>query len=462
MLTVEWLRREKVIEELAKAYDNRGKVHGLLGAMDVPIHDLPPWGTDPAGVWWAEVCNELERGIVEDGLGRLVQAAAGQYQSNPFFLKAASYAGKTVENRVDDKERVCQVSIKLDARLPDRDIFEHIAAIKALAHQRGFRVRIEYADVGSIDLRTAVDSRQQAEQLKDDISRSHPHVQVTITDVTHRDYWMDINAEGPDGRRFVIEGAHASTRVRDIAKGITGEYQDEFWPQGKAPIKATVDRVDASGGAQRLNPDQTLHEAGVRPHDTLRVHPEAQAGAVDPFLRYESLALVRNQIRDFARANREFRVQANSAEVATEYVFHFDAPSFAPGQIPGDAPVPIEHHEVLLMLGPDFPMEGPLAFWQHPIFHPNVAADSGVVCLGVLRESYRPGLHFGEVCQMLVDMAAYRNYVVHEGFNAEAAQWAVSPAGQAAIVARGGRSLIELYGTEVNRPIRFTVRRLDE
>ena len=124
-------------------------------------------------------------------------------------------------------------------------------------------------------------------------------------------------------------------------------------------------------------------------------------------------------------------------------------------------PIEIDRHEVLLILGPDFPMEGPLAFWQHPIFHPNVADDSGVVCLGVLRESYRPGLHFGEVCQMLIDMAAFRNYVVHEGFNPEAAQWATSPDGQRRIVERGGRSLLELYGEAVERPITFAIRRVD-
>ena len=73
------------------------------------------------------------------------------------------------------------------------------------------------------------------------------------------------------------------------------------------------------------------------------------------------------------------------------------------------------------------------------IFHPNVHRGTGKVCLGVLADRYRPGLDFGLLCQMLVDVASFRNYVVTEGYNVEACRWAASEAGQATIVAGGGR-----------------------
>lgn len=455
-LTVDWLTEHRVIDQLGEVYDSREKALGLLAAIDVSSGMVQPFGGPSPRDWWRQVCKELAHGLIDDGVDRLARAAASQYQGNEVFARAAREAGGAVECRTAS-EPVCNVSIRIDGSLPDDIALDEIKAFKALARRLGLRMRVDMADAGSIDLRVSFDSEEDAQRFLAELRASRPDTRAALTGLDHRDYWMNLNAEGPDGRRFALEGVRASTRVREIAKGISGQYHDEFWPRGKAPVKAVVDRVDDSGGAQRLNPTQTLHQAGVRPHDTLRVHPEAQAGAVDPLLRYESLVLVRNQIRDFARANPDFKVQANSTEVPNEYLFRFEAPSFAPG----DPPVPIDQHAVFLALGPDFPMEGPLAFWQHPIFHPNVADESGVVCLGVLRESYRPGLHFGEVCQMLVDMAAYRNYVVHEGFNPEAAQWASSPEGQRRIIERGGRSLEELYSEEADRPITFSVRRVD-
>ena len=49
------------------------------------------------------------------------------------------------------------------------------------------------------------------------------------------------------------------------------------------------------------------------------------------------------------------------------------------------------------------------------------------------------GIDFGEICQMLVDIASYQNYEVREGYNTEAMEWAVSPEGQALIDKVGSR-----------------------
>jgi ubiquitin-protein ligase len=178
----------------------------------------------------------------------------------------------------------------------------------------------------------------------------------------------------------------------------------------------------------------------VRPFDLLEVHPERRAGSVNPFLLTESLSMVKNQILAFARANPGFEVQANSVDVPTEYLVRFHAPGFAPGSPPRR----IEEHEVLLVLPPDFPVKAPEAYFQRPVFHPNVDRKTGLVCLGVLAESYRPGLHFGTLCQMLVDMASYRNYELREGYDMEAAAWAATAEGQAAIASIGGRPWGEL------------------
>lgn len=456
ILTVPWLDEQGVLTTLGDIYDHREKALGPLMAIGYESHLIPVLGELVPYDWWRSVCVRVLADRGPDAMIALLSHVADRNPGHAVFRNALTQL--QVKPSPISTERVSVVAITIRGETSDAQALSKIAQIQMLAQSLGLPMQFELSSRGSIQARFSFRTAEEAQRFVEEAASRYPDLSPELTDINHHDYWMDpLYAEGPDGSHYQLDHVPASSRVGDVAQSVTQMFQDTFWPRGKAPVKAVVDLAGAEGTGRRLNPDDTLHEAGVRPHNTLRVHPEAQAGAVDPFLRYESLALVRNQIRDFARANPGFRVQANSAEVATEYLFRFDAPSFAPGE----PPVPIDHHEVLLILGPDFPMEGPLAFWQHPIFHPNVAADSGVVCLGVLRESYRPGLHFGEVCQMLIDMAAFRNYVVHEGFNAEAAQWAVSPEGQAAIVARGGRSLLELYGTEVNRPIRFTVRRLD-
>jgi hypothetical protein len=89
-----------------------------------------------------------------------------------------------------------------------------------------------------------------------------------------------------------------------------------------------------------------------------------------------------------------------------------------------------------------------------------VHAASGLVCLGVLADSYKPGLHFGTVCQMLVDMARFQNYALDEGYNEEAARWAASDEGQRAILAIGGRPREEAWGEGVRPARRISLRRV--
>ena len=269
---------------------------------------------------------------------------------------------------------------------------------------------------------------------------------VTREPYTFRDYYADpIIAEGPDGRRFALEQIRASTLVGDVARSVMNDYQGSLGAAAApaAPQQAVVDLM-ADGGAQRLDPRQTLHDAGVRPGAVLRVHPERTAGAVNPLVREEALARVRRQVLDYAAAHPGFSVAANSPVAPTEYVFRFDVPGFAPPADPGAPPRPSLHHEVLIYLPPDFPLAAPEAWWQTDIFHPNIHPPTGKLCLGALEKHYRPGLDFGELCQMLVDIAAYRLYSPEPGNNLdpEASRWALSAEGQRTIEASGGISVL--------------------
>jgi len=216
-----------------------------------------------------------------------------------------------------------------------------------------------------------------------------------------------------------------------------------MWPSNKGQrTQAVIDKVGEGGANERLDPRQTLHDAGVRPGDTLHVSPQRTAGAIDPMLREAALARVRNEVLAYAESHPGFKVEANSLVAPTEYLFRFSVPGFGPPGAEGGTPKRIDYHEVLVELPPDFPIKAPEAWWQTDIYHANIDFKSGKVCLGVLQEHYRPSMDFGELCQMLVDLAGYRNYTVTEGYNAEPAQWATTLEGQRAIESIGGISLL--------------------
>lgn len=250
--------------------------------------------------------------------------------------------------------------------------------------------------------------------------------------------------EGPDGGRFELNDIPVDTPIKEIARATILEYDSGIWPtdENSLPRPAVVDRVTPDGSGERLNPNSTIGDSNIQDGDTLQVFPERTAGSVNPLIREEALARVRKQVLAYAKAHSGFKVSANATHIPTEYLFNFHASSFGQPEF-GEKPYPLDQHKVFLFLSADFPMKAPAVHWQVPIFHPNIHPKNGEVCLGVLQDKYKPGMDFGELCQMLVDLATYRNYELREGYNKAAAEWAFTSEGQAAIHKMGGRSLTE-------------------
>lgn len=267
---------------------------------------------------------------------------------------------------------------------------------------------------------------------------------VSIARVSFPDYILRrIFAEGPDQQRFELNNVPASTPINDLARATMSQYHEDMWPRDTngVPRQATADHITEDGTSHRLNPGSTLHENGIREDGTVQINPESTAGSINPMLRDEALVRVRLQILEYKKTFPEFDVKMNAVDLPSEYLFSFPAPSYAPPE-PGASPPRINHHEVRLLLPPNFPMQAPIAQWLTPIFHPNIHSTKGVVCLGELRENYRPAMDFAKLCQMLVEIASFQNYAWEEGFlNREAALWAASEAGQKAIADIGGRTL---------------------
>ncbi len=274
----------------------------------------------------------------------------------------------------------------------------------------------------------------------------------------------ELYVSGPDGRRFRLIDAPAQQTIADVAAGIVDQYGPSFSGRSRPTV---MDQVLPDGQGRRLSPDSTLHDAGVRDGSSLRLGFEATAGAVNPMDHQDALHRMRNQILHFAKSRPDLTVRGAPPSLPTDYEISFTQASFAPPQSGAD-PVPVTRHVVQVLLRPEFPVTPPLVFWVSPIFHPNIwpQYDSdaarrypqrqGLVCLGALASSYTPALSGAELCQTLIDIAAYRNYTVQvptgglgsdgseeladDYFDRAAAEWAHDH--QAEIKAMGGSPMI--------------------
>jgi ubiquitin-protein ligase len=272
-----------------------------------------------------------------------------------------------------------------------------------------------------------------------------------------------LNVGRIDGSIDAVLNSPLSMTVRGFGTAVHVPHLIEIgqMKEGDIAPRVTVCRPLPDGKSDPLSPDQTLLEANLHENDRIEVFNEATAG-VHPQTREEALARVRIQVLEYARAHPEFHVSANSTLAPTENLFQFKATGIQPAEASGGQPVLIHEHEVLLVLPAEFPMKAPLAFWQTPLFHPNIHPDSGFVCLGELQDKYRPGLHFGQLCQMLVDMAAFKNYELSPNLNPEAARWLASSEGQHMLVQVGGKLWQQdLFERLVTTPIRLKMKRID-
>jgi ubiquitin-protein ligase len=461
---VNWqeLVRSGLLDELAEVFGAEQPAQALLEDIGFPRGNLPAF--DRPTDFWRQVCREIQSGILAGGFDELRAAAARLYPYNRVFNGRSSEAvAPAAPTHAETGTSLIISGAHQTHRLID--------AARATASALGFpgRVEVGIANADNIQLRLTEATPEQAAQLADELRHQGLAARTTVVPNEFRDYLIGrIFVEGPDQSRYELADLPASTRLKDVARAVMQDSYGDTWPHDRAgqTRPAVIDRVDPeTGGHERLDPHATLHSAGVRDEETLHMAPEATAGAVGPRTRDEALARVRSQVLAYAQEHPGFEVSANAKTAPTEYLFHFRAAGWGPPGAAGDEPFPVDSHEVLLLLPPDFPMKAPLAIWQTPFFHPNVHPVNGKVCLGVLEDRYRPGLDFGELCQMLVDIAGYQNYEIREGYDAQARAWAISREGQIAIESRGGRSisrlLFSLLDDHLREPLPMRIRRCD-
>jgi hypothetical protein len=87
--------RDDIVNELARVFGNQGDTTLVLERAGVPLELLPPFGHMAVASFWQEVCRRLDKGLVQDGFARLVEAAAKLYPGNLVFARfVAAGAGR--------------------------------------------------------------------------------------------------------------------------------------------------------------------------------------------------------------------------------------------------------------------------------------------------------------------------------------------------------------------------------
>ncbi|OUL34970.1 hypothetical protein BV372_12750 [Nostoc sp. T09] len=480
-LTLKDLIKNGILNEFAVLFHDETMANLLLDLIDFPAGMRSQFPNNGSTLgYWREICQQITNGILPQGtdLQALIDEAADLYQSNRIFNQYRSdrtYPPNPNNNQPSSTPQAPQASnsnlftILIQGRDDANNVLASAGVIAPGQSILPENITLRFSGNGVVLLGLNNCSSQAvasfAGGLQTILQSGQNQVQVSVLTEDPQPYLISrIFVEGPDQARFEVCDVSSDTTVGEIAKGVMSEAYDPrmFQDSRGRGRRVVVDRVSEDSSTERLAHDQTLHEANIQEEDTLSVAPEATAGAIHPQLRQEALARARNQIMAYAQAHPGFQVSANNHLVPTDYLLKFNAPGFAPPLQSGGEPQAIDEHEVYLMLPGTFPMQAPQAFWQTPIFHPNIEPQTGLVCLGDLGDRYRPGLDFAKLCQLLIDIASYQNYALDEGYNKEAQEWAISDQGQIAIEQRGGQCILRKLIDEMQTPPKLNIKRLSE
>jgi hypothetical protein len=416
--------RFELVDGISEAFGERAAADRLLMMIRFPRANWPNFERDMTQ-GWNQVFTDLDNGILPRPYRTILLAALRVYAGQPRLRSLAERHGLVPPGRpqaVPEPVRPASPEqAPQDATPPPESCHVIIRANNEDERQHAVRrlreLELEPAEVWSTG--TAVSYRLTVGDPGAVRARlEQTDLGWTVVAPGEPDYlYQRLYVEGPDARRYVVRDAPAQQTFGNLATEI---LTDHYAQSEGTSVPITVDHVTQKGEVQRVDGDSTMHDAGVQDGDTLRFGHQTNAGSVHPDQHRAALARARNQLRAFARSHPGFHVRANASQFPTEYELRFRQPSLGPGPWEGADPVPIEDHVVLVVLGPEFPRQAPTLWWETPIFHPNVAPNygdgqrrpqlAGKVCLGLLADEWQPGRDFGELCQMVIDMAAFRSY----------------------------------------------------
>jgi hypothetical protein len=135
-------------------------------------------------------------------------------------------------------------------------------------------------------------AEQLEEQLLAEVRDWGEAVDVVYQTSEVRPYLLRrIVVSGTDNSRFELRNLPSTTTLSEIVRAVLESYTDDSTRARRGRVPTTIDRIDATGNADRLDASDTLSAAGVQEGDELRLATEATAGGGIPPWRESELGL---------------------------------------------------------------------------------------------------------------------------------------------------------------------------
>lgn len=266
---------QELISELAKIFDKQAEAEALLTEIGYLRGQTPRMQafTD-ATLYWRQVLSEIERGRLQSGgLEVLVAAARARFPGNQVFLQAAGIDPDSVLGVAGPGDRLGEqagewptLTFRGSDRYEDllrlaRDMADPQAEILYVS-QNEAAILVPSVRAGQTDPRWLV------ARLQDAVDERGLRAEVRFERYLFRPYLIrHLRLIGPDEQAFVAENVPNTTLVRDLPQALSTAYPEVS--RGGWPSRVVVERVQpvraASGQprSERLDPDQSLEEAGI-------------------------------------------------------------------------------------------------------------------------------------------------------------------------------------------------------
>lgn len=256
---------------MSMLFQDESEAFNILERIGYPRYRLPRF--ESPGAFWRAAVHDLENGVIAEGMRLLVKEAAAEYPGNRQLRELCVQLAEDHRkgNSLDDPD-----AIPYDDGYPtlvltgSRLIDEFLEAIRA---ETGSRAELMYAVHDSAAVRIADPGDASAHivsRIRLVMQNLEPGSEVTFHRYPFRPYLLDrLVALGPDGSAYELRGVPATSPVGDVAGAVMQQITARS-------VRTAIDRVGTT--SERLDPDASLHESGVRDGDELRISPVAVAG----------------------------------------------------------------------------------------------------------------------------------------------------------------------------------------
>ncbi len=283
-LTLKDLIKNGILNEFAALFHDQTTANILLDLVDFPAGRRPQFpDSDNFLGYWRQICQEIINGILPGGtdIQALMNEAADTYPSNEVFSR---YRSDRTEEVLDPEQQTSSstsetqqtnnnnlFNILIRGRDDATNILASVGVIAPGQNILPENITLRFSGNGVVLLGlNNCDSNAVAsfsEGLQTILQSGQNQVQVSVLTEDPQPYLISrIFVEGPDQVRFAIEDVSSDTTVGEVAKGVMTEGYDPkmFQDSRGRGRQVVVDRVNEDGSTERLNQDQTLHEANVQ------------------------------------------------------------------------------------------------------------------------------------------------------------------------------------------------------